>query len=54
MTTSSEAGSENAGRIDLGHGLAVSRLGFGGMALSHVYGGIDPADAIPPCTTRST
>src|SRR5699024_4824068 len=46
MTTSSEAGSENAGRIDLGHGLVVSRLGFGGMALSHVYGGIDPADAI--------
>lgn len=32
--------------IDLGHGLTVSRLGFGGMALSHVYGGIDDAAAL--------
>lgn len=31
--------------IDLGQGLTVSRLGFGGMALSHVYGGIDPEAA---------
>ncbi|RRD06628.1 aldo/keto reductase [Arachnia propionica] len=32
--------------IDLGHGLEVSRLGFGGMALSHVYGHTDPAEAL--------
>jgi aryl-alcohol dehydrogenase-like predicted oxidoreductase len=33
--------------IDLGHGLEVSRLGFGGMALTHVYGGDpDPQDAL--------
>ena len=32
--------------IDLGHGLNVSRIGFGGMALSHVYGQTDPADAL--------
>lgn len=32
--------------IDLGHGLLVSRTGFGGMALSHVYGGTDPATAL--------
>lgn len=31
---------------DLGHGLDVSRLGFGGMALSHVYGGTDDAAAL--------
>lgn len=31
---------------DLGHGLVVSRLGFGGMALSHVYGGTDDAAAL--------
>lgn len=31
--------------IDLGSGLIVSRQGFGGMALSHVYGGINTADA---------
>lgn len=30
---------------ELGDGLTVSQLGFGGMALSHVYGGIDMADA---------
>lgn len=30
--------------VDLG-GLEVSPIGFGGMALSHVYGGIDRADA---------
>ena len=32
--------------IDLGHGLEVSRIGFGGMALSHIYGQTDPADAL--------
>ena len=31
--------------IDLGHGFRVSRLGFGGMALSHVYGHTDPTEA---------
>lgn len=31
--------------IELGDGLTVSRLGFGGMALSNVYGGIDSAEA---------
>lgn len=30
---------------DLAPGLTVSRLGFGGMALSHVYGGIETAEA---------
>lgn len=32
--------------LDLGHGLSVSQLGFGGMALSHIYGPTDPADAV--------
>ncbi|NLE78769.1 MAG: aldo/keto reductase [Rhodococcus sp.] len=31
--------------IELGHGLRVSRIGFGGMALSHVYGPTDPSEA---------
>lgn len=31
--------------VDLGQGLRVSRLGFGGMALSHVYGRTDPRQA---------
>lgn len=33
-------------QIDLGHGLRVSPIGFGGMALSHVYGGTDPDEAV--------
>lgn len=32
--------------IELGDGLTVSRLGFGAMALSHVYGTTDPAEAV--------
>lgn len=32
--------------IDLGHGFEVSQLGFGGMALSHVYGHTDPSEAL--------
>jgi aryl-alcohol dehydrogenase-like predicted oxidoreductase len=32
--------------IELGHGLEVSRLGFGGMALTHVYGDTDPQVAL--------
>ena len=32
--------------IQLGDGLAVSPLGFGGMALTPVYGDVDPADAL--------
>lgn len=35
-----------ASTVDLGHGLAVSRIGFGGMALSHVYGPTDPSEAL--------
>lgn len=33
-------------KILLGDGLEVSPLGFGGMALTPVYGAIDPADAL--------
>ena len=40
-------------RIDLGHGLEVSRLGFGGMAITHVYGETDPAKGSGPSTTPS-
>jgi aryl-alcohol dehydrogenase-like predicted oxidoreductase len=32
--------------VQLGDGLTVSPLGFGGMALTPVYGGIDPAEAL--------
>lgn len=32
--------------IQLGDGLTVSPLGFGGMALTPVYGDVDPADAL--------
>ena len=32
--------------VQLGDGLIVSPLGFGGMALTPVYGGIDPAEAL--------
>jgi len=35
-----------ARRVDLGHGLEVSRLGFGGMAITHVYGETDPAEGL--------
>jgi hypothetical protein len=31
--------------VALGNGLEVSPLGFGGMALTPVYGEVDPADA---------
>jgi aryl-alcohol dehydrogenase-like predicted oxidoreductase len=30
----------------LGDGLTVSKIGFGGMALTHVYGGTDPDEAL--------
>ena len=33
-------------RVDLGHGLEVSGLGFGGMAITHVYGETDPAEGL--------
>ncbi|NJC23461.1 aryl-alcohol dehydrogenase-like predicted oxidoreductase [Arthrobacter pigmenti] len=33
-------------RIELAHGFTVSRQGFGGMALTEVYGGTDPEDAL--------
>ncbi|MFV0260765.1 MAG: aldo/keto reductase, partial [Acidimicrobiales bacterium] len=33
-------------REELGDGLVVSAIGFGAMALSHVYGRTDPADAL--------
>ncbi|MEV6601850.1 aldo/keto reductase [Actinoplanes sp. NPDC051346] len=32
--------------VALGDGLSVSKIGFGGMALSHVYGGTDPDAAL--------
>lgn len=32
--------------VQLGHELHVSRIGFGGMALSNVYGQSDPAEAL--------
>ncbi len=32
--------------FELGDGLEVSGIGFGGMALSHVYGGTDPQEAL--------
>ncbi|MDH6280529.1 aldo/keto reductase [Prescottella agglutinans] len=32
--------------IELGHGLHVSTIGLGGMALSHVYGPTDPEEAV--------
>ncbi|MDQ0632222.1 aryl-alcohol dehydrogenase-like predicted oxidoreductase [Arthrobacter pascens] len=32
--------------VRLGDGLTVSPLGFGGMALTPVYGGVDPAEAL--------
>ena len=42
-----ESGStEPAETVQLGDGLAVSRLGFGGMALTPVYGEVDPAEAL--------
>ncbi|GGH96862.1 aldo/keto reductase [Arthrobacter liuii] len=34
------------GTVQLGDGLAVSPLGFGGMALTPVYGEVDPAEAL--------
>ena len=38
--------SETSSTVDLGHGLEVSRLGFGGMAITHVYGETDPAEGL--------
>jgi aryl-alcohol dehydrogenase-like predicted oxidoreductase len=35
-----------AATVHLGDGLMVSQLGFGGMALTPVYGEVDPADAL--------
>ncbi len=35
-----------ASTVRLGDGLSVSPLGFGGMALTPVYGEVDPADAL--------
>ena len=35
-----------AAPVQLGGGLAVSPLGFGGMALTPVYGDVDPAEAL--------
>ncbi|WP_226775307.1 aldo/keto reductase, partial [Arthrobacter sp. ES1] len=36
----------NAATVQLGDGLVVSLLGFGGMALTPVYGDVDPAEAL--------
>lgn len=35
-----------APKVNLGDGMPVSPLGFGGMALTPVYGGVDPAEAL--------
>src|SRR6478736_1906502 len=35
-----------AAKVQLGDGLRVSPLGFGGMALTPVYGDVDPAEAL--------
>ena len=35
-----------AATVQLGDGLGVSPLGFGGMALTPVYGEVDPAEAL--------
>ena len=35
-----------AATVELGDGLQVSALGFGGMALTPVYGAVDPAEAL--------
>ena len=35
-----------AASVHLGDGLHVSPLGFGGMALTPVYGDVDPAEAL--------
>ncbi|NUS36843.1 MAG: aldo/keto reductase [Pseudarthrobacter sp.] len=40
------ARTERGNTVQLGDGLAVSPLGFGGMALTPVYGEVDPADAL--------
>ena len=37
---------KNAAPVRLGDGLTVSPLGFGGMALTPVYGDVDPAEAL--------
>ena len=36
----------SASSVQLGDGLSVSPLGFGGMALTPVYGAVDPAEAL--------
>lgn len=40
------APTDRRGTVQLGDGLAVSPLGFGGMALTPVYGEVDPAEAL--------
>jgi aryl-alcohol dehydrogenase-like predicted oxidoreductase len=37
---------ETVPTVELGDGLTVSKIGFGGMALSHVYGDVDPDQAL--------
>ena len=36
----------SAASVHLGDGLSVSPLGFGGMALTPVYGEVDPDEAL--------
>ena len=45
---------DDGSTVRLGDGLTVSPLGFGGMALTPVYGEVDPAEALEPCTTPWT
>ena len=40
------APTDRRGTVQLGDGLTVSPLGFGGMALTPVYGEVDPAEAL--------
>lgn len=46
MTDTPAAATEPVGTTTLGDGLTVSSLGFGGMALTHVYGGTDDDAAL--------
>jgi aryl-alcohol dehydrogenase-like predicted oxidoreductase len=41
-----KASTDRGHTVQLGDGLAVSPLGFGGMALTPVYGEVDPAEAL--------
>jgi aryl-alcohol dehydrogenase-like predicted oxidoreductase len=46
MTEHSPTSTAAVSTVELGDDLSVSRIGFGAMALSHVYGSTDPAEAL--------